>query len=91
MNKENISMDVKLIPINDENREAVLKLTTREDQPFCAPNDYSLEQAGECNAECPVWRVRLRSMREISPSDSVCSPLIPRKRIRRIDIGSGAL
>ena len=44
-------MNVKLIPINDDNRDAVLNLATREDQPFCAPNDYSLEQAEECNAE----------------------------------------
>ena len=46
-------MQLKLIPINDENREAVLGLSTREGQPFCAPNDYSLEQAAECEAECP--------------------------------------
>ena len=46
-------MKMKLVPISEENREAVLKLSTREDQPFCAPNDVSLEQAEECNAECP--------------------------------------
>ena len=46
-------MKMKLVPIREENREAVLKLSTREDQPFCAPNDVSLEQAEECNAECP--------------------------------------
>ncbi|MBR6526141.1 MAG: GNAT family N-acetyltransferase, partial [Clostridia bacterium] len=46
-------MNIKLIPINDDNRDAVLSLSSREDQPFCAPNDYSLEQAEECNAECP--------------------------------------
>ena len=46
-------MKIKLVPISEENREAVLKLSTREDQPFCAPNDVSLEQAEECNAECP--------------------------------------
>ena len=46
-------MKMKLAPISEENREAVLKLSTREDQPFCAPNDVSLEQAEECNAECP--------------------------------------
>ena len=44
---------VKLIPINDENRAAVLGLSTREDQPFCATNARSLEQAEEYNAECP--------------------------------------
>ena len=46
-------MNIKLMPINDDNRDAVLSLSSREDQPFCAPNDYSLEQAEECNAECP--------------------------------------
>ena len=46
-------MKIKLVPISEENREAVLKLSTREDQPFCAPNVVSLEQAEECNAECP--------------------------------------
>ena len=46
-------MKIDLMPISDENRAAVLQLSTREDQPFCAPNDYSLEQAEECNAECP--------------------------------------
>ena len=46
-------MNVKLVAVNDENKDAVLKLSTREDQPFCAPNDYSLKQAEECNEECP--------------------------------------
>ena len=46
-------MNIKLMPITDDNKDAVVKLTTREDQPFCAPNDYSLEQAEECNEECP--------------------------------------
>ena len=46
-------MQIKLVPVNDENREDVLGLSTREDQPFCAPNDYSLKQAEECEAECP--------------------------------------
>lgn len=46
-------MNIQLVPINDDNREAVLKLSTREDQPFCAPNDYSLQQAEECNEEQP--------------------------------------
>ena len=40
-------MDIKLIPIDDENQDAVVQLSTREDQPFCAPNDCSLEQAAE--------------------------------------------
>ena len=35
-------MIIKLEPINDDNRKAVLALSVREDQPFVAPNDYSL-------------------------------------------------
>lgn len=46
-------MNIKLIPVNDENREAVLALSVREDQPFVAPNDVSLRQADEANAEQP--------------------------------------
>ena len=46
-------MNIKLVAINDDNRNVVLQLSTRDDQPFCAPNDYSLKQAEECNAECP--------------------------------------
>ena len=46
-------MSIKLMPITDDNRNDVLRLSTRDDQPFCAPNDYSLQQAEECNAERP--------------------------------------
>ena len=46
-------MKIELIPVTDENREVVLQLTTREDQPFCASNARSLEQAAECEAEDP--------------------------------------
>ena len=46
-------MKILLKPIDDTNREAVLKLTVREDQPFVAPNDVSLRQADEANAEDP--------------------------------------
>ncbi|MBR5428008.1 MAG: GNAT family N-acetyltransferase [Clostridia bacterium] len=45
--------DIKLIPVNDDNRDAVLALSVREDQPFVAPNDVSLRQADETNAEQP--------------------------------------
>ena len=44
---------IKLEPVNDNNREAVLALSVREDQPFVAPNDVSLRQADEANAEQP--------------------------------------
>ena len=46
-------MQIRLVPINDENREAVIALKVREDQPFVAPNDYSLKQAEEVNEEAP--------------------------------------
>ena len=46
-------MKITLKPVDDTNREAVLKLTVREDQPFVAPNDVSLRQADEANAEDP--------------------------------------
>ncbi len=46
-------MNITLRPIDGSNREAVLALTVREDQPFVAPNDVSLRQADEANAENP--------------------------------------
>ena len=46
-------MSIRLMPINDDNRDAVLSLSVREDQPFVAPNDVSLRQAEEANAEQP--------------------------------------
>ena len=46
-------MKIKLVPVNDENREAVLALSVREDQPFVASNKTSLRQADEANAEAP--------------------------------------
>ena len=46
-------MKIKLIPINDDNREAVLALSVRKDQPFVASNQVSLRQAAETNAEHP--------------------------------------
>ena len=46
-------MIIKLEPINDNNRAAVLALSVREDQPFVASNKTSLRQADEANAEQP--------------------------------------
>ena len=46
-------MEIKLIPVSEENKKAVLALSVREDQPFVAPNDVSLRQAAEANAEQP--------------------------------------
>ena len=44
---------IKLEPVNDNNRDAVLALSVREDQPFVASNKTSLRQADEANAEQP--------------------------------------
>ena len=46
-------MDISLKPVDDSNRAAILALSVREDQPFVAPNDVSLRQADEANAENP--------------------------------------
>ena len=46
-------MKIRLIPIDDSNREAVLALSVREDQPFVATNEVSLRQAAETEAEAP--------------------------------------
>ena len=46
-------MKIELRPIDDANREAVLALSVREDQPFVAPNDVSLRQYAEAEAEAP--------------------------------------
>ena len=53
MIKEKKLMIIKLEPVNDNNREAVLALSVREDQPFVATNEVSLRQADETNAEYP--------------------------------------
>ena len=46
-------MHISLRPIDETNREAVLALSVREDQPFVASNDVSLRQAAETNQEHP--------------------------------------
>ena len=46
-------MKIRLIPVNDENRDTVLSLSVRDDQPFVAPNDVSLKQAAETNEKYP--------------------------------------
>ena len=46
-------MIIRLEPVNDDNREAVLALSVREDQPFVATNEVSLRQAAETNQEHP--------------------------------------
>ena len=46
-------MKIELRPIDDTNREAVLALSVREDQPFVAPNDVSLKEAAETNEKYP--------------------------------------
>ncbi|MBQ7061273.1 MAG: GNAT family N-acetyltransferase, partial [Clostridia bacterium] len=52
-NAKTVKPAVTLRPITDENREAVLALSEREEQPFVASNDVSLRQADEANAENP--------------------------------------
>ena len=51
--REDMHVKIALRPVDDSNREAVLALTVREDQPFVAPNDVSLRQAAETEAEAP--------------------------------------
>jgi len=46
-------MKIKLVPISDHNREAVLALSVRKDQTFVASNAVSFRQADETNAEDP--------------------------------------
>ena len=46
-------MKIILKSVDETNRDAVIALSVREDQPFVAPNDYSLKQAEETNAEYP--------------------------------------
>ena len=46
-------MRILLKPIDETNREAVLALSVREDQPFVATNEVSLRQAEETNQEHP--------------------------------------
>ena len=46
-------MKITLQPVGDHNKDAVLALSVREDQPFVAPNAVSLKQAAEQNQEYP--------------------------------------
>jgi len=46
-------MIIKLEPVNDNNKDAVLALSVREDQPFVATNETSLREAAEANKERP--------------------------------------
>ena len=71
---------IRLVPINDTNREAVLALTVREDQPFVAPNDVSLRQADEANAEQPG----------MARPFAIYADENPKKRTRTTATGSGA-
>ncbi len=51
--EEKVDPWITLRPIDEANREAVLALSVREDQPFVAPNDYSLKEAAETEEEAP--------------------------------------
>jgi diamine N-acetyltransferase len=46
-------MEITLQAIDETNREAVIGLSVREDQPFIANNQRSLEQAEETDDEMP--------------------------------------
>ena len=46
-------MIINLEPIKDDNRDAVLALSVRENQPFVVTNEVSLRQADDTNAEQP--------------------------------------
>ena len=46
-------MQIQLEAVNDKNKDAVLALSVREDQPFVATNEVSLRQAAETNEEHP--------------------------------------
>jgi len=46
-------MNITLRTVDETNREAVLALSVREDQPFVATNEVSLRQAAETNEEHP--------------------------------------
>ena len=85
-------MIIKLEPINDNNRDAALALSVREDQPFVAPNDVSLRQADEANAEQPgtARPYAMPSMQMKSLWASACSYSILKTRTRTTATGSGA-
>ncbi len=46
-------MIIKLEPVNEYNKDAVLALSVRKDQPFVATNEVSLREAAETNEENP--------------------------------------
>ena len=46
-------MNIELRPVTEKNREAILALSVREDQPFVATNAVSLKQYAEAEEECP--------------------------------------
>ena len=71
-----MDMKIKLEPINDTNREAVLALTVREDQLFVAPNDYSLSEADEANANAPGTARPFATPRMKTPSTGTVSGVL---------------
>ena len=96
-------MNITLRPIDDSNREAVLALTVREDQPFVATNDYSLKEAAETNEKYPgvarpfgiyaddrLVGFCMFAFDTIGSWAFVCLPLIRKGKIRMIATGSGA-
>ena len=54
-----MDMKIRLEPVSDANRDAVLALTVREDQPFVAPNDVSLQEAADeamADIACEIYK-----------------------------------
>lgn len=51
-------MIMALKPIDEKNKDAVLGLLVRDDQPYVAPNSVSLKQAEKQNSEYSEPHVR---------------------------------
>ena len=89
--EEDHPVQIKLIPVSDENREAILALSVREDQPFVATNAVSLRQADETNAECPGVARPFGIYADDRLVGFCMFAFARKKRIRTTDTGSGAL
>lgn len=83
-------MIMALKPIDEKNKDAVLGLFVRDDQPYVATNSVSLKQAEEQNSEYSEPHVRLRYMPMKGLSVSACFRSILRMRMM-ISTGFGVL
>ena len=82
-------MIMALKPIDEKNKDAVLGLFVRDDQPYVAPNSVSLKQAEKQNSEYSEPHVRLRYMPMKGLSVSACFRYI--LRMMMISTGFGVL